>query len=233
MEIKDKKVLITGSAVRIGAAIATKLASLGAKIIIHYNNSEKEAMSLQKKLPGAGHLLCKYNLQDIENLDSIFKNFEDIDILINNASVYIDKPFEDEGEEEASYQYNINCIAPSKLMDLFAQHAKSKTIINLLDQRINKEGNGGSYIKSKKDLAKKTLSSAIDYAPNIRVNAIAPGPVLPPVWCKGTGMKKELKKVPLNKKVDMDDLTNACIFLINNESITGQILYVDCGQHLK
>ncbi len=234
MNIAGKRILITGAAVRIGAAFVAKFAEYGAEIIIHYNKSEIEAKKLLKSLKGENHILYQCDLSDINNLNVMFQDIGHIDILINNASVYNDKHHNDENLEEATYQMNINYYAPVKLMNLFAQQTNLQNgiIINMLDQRINKSCETGSYIQSKKKLAEKTQKYALKYAPKIRVNAIAPGPVLPPVWCKNGGMTTILVNVPLQKKVELNDIVDGCYFLIKNDSITGEILYIDCGQHL-
>jgi NAD(P)-dependent dehydrogenase (short-subunit alcohol dehydrogenase family) len=76
------------------------------------------------------------------------------------------------------------------------------------------------------------MAAALQWAPEIRVNAIAPGPVLPPTNIPDSKMEETLKKVPLGKAVNMRNLCSACLFLAENESITGQIIFADCGQHL-
>ena len=82
-------------------------------------------------------------------------------------------------------------------------------------------------------LADATLELAAELGPlNIRVNAVAPGPVIPPPEFAANGMKKTLPTLPLRRKVELDDLTNAVLFLVGNRSITGVFLPVDCGQHL-
>ncbi len=235
MIIKDKRCLITGAGVRIGAEIAKKLSAKGAKIVIHYLNSADSAGKLLDEIGGEkkGHSIFKCDLNNISESKQMIENL-DLDILINNASVYDEKPILDEEIESVEKQFKVNFFTPFELMKSFAKQNENGVIINILDQGIVKNSiNSGSYSLSKKILKEATITAALQFAPNIRVNAIAPGPVLPPTWIKdGEGMKKELNNVPLKRKVDMNDLTNSIKFLIENESITGEILYVDCGQHL-
>ncbi len=234
MNIKGKRILITGGAVRVGAHLVAEFAKYGAEVIIHYNTSKVEANKLLKNLKGSNHSLYQYDLSDTKNLNKIFNDCGNIDILINNASVYTKESFYDNKSEEFLYQMDINYHSPLKLMHLFSEQKKLNdgVIINMLDQCINKSCEKSSYVLSKKKLAEKTLKCAEQFAPKIRVNAIASGPVLPPVWCKTKGMTKVLDNVPLQKQVNINDVVDGCHFLIKNESITGEILYIDCGMHL-
>jgi NAD(P)-dependent dehydrogenase (short-subunit alcohol dehydrogenase family) len=233
MELKDKKVLVTGGAVRIGREICRVLAAEGAHIIIHCHNSVEKAQSLASEL--GGHSVWRYELSKLEGLNEVFVEHGPIDVLINNAAIFNDKALAEETNEEFERQFTINFLAPLRLMKLFYQQKNltSGNIINLLDQRVNKNDlTGGSYSLAKKTLAEATLTAASQWAPRIRVNGIAPGPVLPPPEYKGAGFQKVLEKVPLKKPVALNDLANSCKYLIENDSITGQLLFVDCGQHL-
>ncbi len=234
MILKNKKCLITGAGVRIGAEIAKQLSAKGAKIVIHYFNSADPAKELLNEIGGVeqGHSIVKCDLYDVASSKAMIENL-DLDILINNASVYNEKHLADENINDVMNQFQVNFFTPLELMKSFEEKNKKGVIINILDQQILKNSfKSGSYSLSKKILKDATTTAALQFSPNIRVNAVAPGPVLPPPWVKGKGMKKELNNVPLKRKVDMNDLMNSISFLIENESITGQVLYVDCGQHL-
>lgn len=234
MQIKGKRVLVTGGAVRIGREITKALACQGAEVLIHCRNSNTEAEELLEQLDGNDHKIVLQDLARINELPAFFDSLGPIDALINNASMYKVVPMEDEDISLADLQFKVNYTAPVELMKLFRnQKARGGVIINLLDQNICKTTSpGGSYIQSKKALAEATLDAALNWAPEIRVNGIAPGPVLPPVGLNGEGMKKVLANVPLGRPVDMNDLIESVLFLIKNESVSGQIIYADCGQHL-
>jgi NAD(P)-dependent dehydrogenase (short-subunit alcohol dehydrogenase family) len=233
MEFKGKNVLVTGGAVRVGAAFSRAFASKGSNVIIHCNKSKEEAEALLAELPPGNHKVISQDLFAPNAAGNIFSQAGKVDILINNASVFF-LYSDGETDEQFNYQYRVNFLAPFELMGKFrAQSPQGACVINILDQRIHKtDPKGGSYYLSKKALAEATVSSALRWAPNIRVNGIAPGPVLPPVGMEDSKMEKTLKEVPLARPVAMDDMTDACLFLVKNESITGQILYVDCGQSL-
>lgn len=233
MDIKGKNVLVTGGALRIGRAVCEAFAQAGANVMIHCGRSLSEAKALQLKLNAA-----KVIQQDLAEDGAAFRIFDQagrVDILINNASVFINKAANEESPELAERQMRINYDVPRQLMELFrGQGLTEGCIINFLDQAVvDARENSGSYLRSKKALADFTLSAAGLWAPAIRVNGIAPGPVLPPPDMKSSTMEKTLKSVPLRRPVAMRDITDSCLFLVRNDSVTGNILFVDCGQHLR
>ena len=106
-------------------------------------------------------------------------------------------------------------------------------VVNILDQAIVKTPRDSfSYSLSKKALAEATRAAALHYAPRMRVNGLAPGPVIPPPGLEHLHMEKTLKTLPLARPVNLHDLSSACIMLATNSSITGATLFVDCGQSL-
>ena len=114
-----------------------------------------------------------------------------------------------------------------------AQKIKEGCIINLLDQRIAKNSiDDGSYTLSKKALAEATCTSALQWAPRIRVNGIAPGAVLPPIGMENSKMKIQISMTPMKTAPTPEEISKTCIFLAESDSVTGQIIYVDGGQHL-
>jgi NAD(P)-dependent dehydrogenase (short-subunit alcohol dehydrogenase family) len=236
MLIKNKTVLVTGGAVRIGRKICIGFAEAGAKVIIHYNKSGKEAAALLEALGGkkAGHNTVKCELSNLSAVEKLIPSLGKIDILINNASVYFPCPLGKENIEQAKNQFTINLHAPLMLMKKFqAQKIKEGCIINLLDQRIAKiSPNDGSYTLSKKALAEATCASALQWAPRIRVNGIAPGAVLPPIGMENSKMKIQISMTPMKKAPTPEEISKTCIFLAENDSVTGQIIFVDGGQHL-
>ncbi|MEI6424409.1 MAG: SDR family oxidoreductase, partial [Lentisphaerota bacterium] len=149
-------------------------------------------------------------------------------------SVYFPCPLGKENIAIAEKQFAINLHAPLLLMRKFQeQEIKSGCIINLLDQRIAKTSpNDGSYTLSKKALAEATCTSALQWAPRIRVNGVAPGAILPPRGMEKSKMKIQLSMTPMKKAPTPAEVAKACIFLAESDSITGQIIYVDGGQHL-
>ncbi|QSH42464.1 SDR family oxidoreductase [Lentisphaerota bacterium ZTH] len=234
MDISGRKVLVTGGAKRIGKALCEAFAQCGAQVTIHCRDSFEEAAQLASSLPGNGHRVLQCDLSDTERVNDILKRCGRLDILVNNASIYKPSTILQESAEDARLQMQVNYFAPVSLMSQFAaQQLSEGCIINILDQEVAKEvENFGSYSISKRSLRDATLAAALEMAPKIRVNAIAPGPVLPPPGLEHLGMKETLRHVPSGKKVDINDIADTCIFLVKNESLTGQVIYVDGGQHL-
>ena len=237
MDLAGKRVLVTGGALRTGAAIAKAFAKAGAKLVIHYRDSGGQAAELVEEMGGiaAGHSCVGFDLMEIESIDTLLSECGPLDVLVNNASSFTQRKLEDETCAEAKEQFDINFWAPVELMKKFAaqpgEHELS--IVNILDQRISKtDAAGFSYPLSKKALAEATLSAALQLAPRVRVNAVAPGPVFPPKGLEGSKMEKTLATLPLHRPVAPEDLADACVLLASNSSITGAILTVDCGQHL-
>ena len=234
MKITDKKVLITGSAKRVGAALALAFARKGAKVLLHCNNSRAEAEEVLTALPGTGHALLQADLSDASQVKQLFSAAGKTDILINNASLYLTGVLTDETPAKDREQLEVNFWAPLELMRAFAkQDIAEGCIINFVDQEVLKVPRNGIYSLSRRMLADATLELAAELGPeNIRVNAVAPGPVIPPVQFAANGMKKTLPTLPLRRKVELDDLVDAVLFLTGNDSVTGVTLPVDCGQHL-
>lgn len=236
MKLEGKKVLITGGAIRLGRAISMAFANAGAQIIIHYNNSRREAAALLSELAGkkSGHQIIKCNLEKQNLINKMFSSLGTVDILVNNASVYHRQSLSSEDIDEAKTQFQVNFWAPLTLMrEFYRKNIAGGCIINILDQSIAKIGkDDGAYVFSKKSLAEATLAAALQWAPKIRVNAIAPGAVIPPRGMEKSMMKKQLASMPMEKAPSPEDIANACIYLVEQDALTGQILYLDGGAHI-
>ena len=234
-KIEDRKILITGSAVRIGREICRYLASKGFHVLIHCNKSINEAERLLEELNTnfkGKYKIIQGNILDYNFQKTLFN--EKIDILINNASCYNNKTLIEEKIEDAKKQFDVNFWGPLSLMKQFKkQNIKEGIIINILDSNICKiDRDSGAYLLSKKTLGELTKLAALQWAPDIRVNGIAPGFVLPPVEMINSKMEKSIQKTPLKKAVNPKHIAETCFFIINNKSITGEIINIDGGVHL-
>ena len=158
------------------------------------------------------------------------------DILINNASVFIRSKFKDESLQDGKRQMDVNFWSPVEMIRQMALHAdssKDPSVINLLDQAVTKTDSASfSYAVSKKALAEATRMAALQFAPELRINGICPGPVLPPRGLEHLGMRKTLATLPLKHPVFLEDLCRTALFLSVNRSMTGSLVFVDCGQNL-
>ena len=239
--MEAKKIIITGSATRIGAAIARSLAGHDTKITLHYNKSEKEAKKLKKEIEtfGTKVFLLKADLSKISQTKKIIpfanKAMKGLDCLINNASIFEKDNILDFNERSFNRHMDINLKSPAILIQDFKKYLKSKkgNIINIIDQRIFKlTPFFFSYTLSKTGLQTLTKTSAMSLAPNIRVNGIAPGPTIKNKRQSKKHFKKQWKSLILENKVDPKNICETIKYFVNNDSVTGQIISVDSGQSL-
>jgi len=232
-------VLITGAALRIGRAIAQAFAAQGDRVVIHYRQSGTAARELFAELGGesSGHQLVQADLANVDAaaqlIPTLLAQGLRIDCLVNNASHYSRRPLRDCDQLAMADAFAINFFAPFALMRAFAQHCQHGCIINLLDQRVNAvDPQAGAYALAKKALRDATEAAAIEWAPAIRVNAVAPGLVLPPPGVPPERMAALIRNIPSQQRSSEKDVAAACLYLARTQAVTGQILYVDGGLHL-
>jgi len=239
--VEAKKIIITGGATRIGAAIAEKLSGSGVEIVIHYNKSKLNAEKLKKKLSKklTKIYLVKGDLSKEPDLKKIVKfckrKLKYFNCLINNASLFENDKLENFTIDSWGKHLRTNLRAPAYLSKEFAKNIKGKNnnIINIIDQRVFKlTPFFFSYTISKTGLYTLTKTSAISLAPKIRVNGIAPGPTLKNKRQSKKHFRKQYLATPLKRQVNVSEICNAVDFFIKNRSITGQVLAVDSGQNL-
>ena len=239
--MEANKIIITGGATRIGAAIAKKLAGPGVEMVIHYNKSktsaEKLKIELSKKLTKT--YLIKGDLSKEKDLNKIVKfckiKLKYFDCLINNASLFENDKIENFTTDGWGKHLRTNLRTPALLSKEFAKNIKGKNnnIINIIDQRVFKlTPFFFSYTISKTGLYTLTKTTAMSLSPKIRVNGIAPGPTLKNKRQSKKHFKKQYLSTPLKKQVDVKEICNAVQFFIKNKSITGQIIAIDSGQSL-
>ena len=239
--MEANKIIITGGATRIGAAISKKLSGPEVKIVIHYNKSKSSAEKLKKELSISKTkvYLVKGDLSKETDVKKIVKfaksKLKYFDCLVNNASLFENDKIENFTTNSWGRHLRTNLRAPALLSKEFAKNIKSSNnnIINIIDQRIFKlTPFFFSYTISKTGLYTLTKTSAMSLAPNIRVNGIAPGPTLKNKKQTEKHFRKQYLATPLKRQVDLKEICNAVDFLINNRSITGQVLAIDSGQNL-
>ena len=240
--METQKIIITGGATRIGAAIAESLASHNNQITIHYNKSKEKAEKLKKILEKKGSkvFLIKADLNKISELNKIIKfanvKMKGVNCLINNASLFENDNIKNFSIKGWDKHININLKAPAILIKQFAKIVSKNikaNIINIVDQRVFKlTPYFLSYTLSKTGLYTLTKTSAMSLAPNIRVNGIAPGPTVKNKRQSAKNFKKQYLSTLLKKSVDTKEISSAIKFLITNKSITGQVIAIDSGQNL-
>ena len=239
--MEANKIIITGGATRIGAAIAEKLSGSRVEIVIHYNKSKSNAEKLKRKLSKklTKVYLVKGDLSKEPDLKKIVKfckrKLKYFDCLINNASLFENDKLENFTIDSWGKHLRTNLRAPAYLSKNFAKNIRGKNnnIINIIDQRVFKlTPFFFSYTISKVGLYTLTKTSAMSLAPKIRVNGIAPGPTIKNKRQSKKNFRKQYLATPLRKQVDVGEICNAVDFIIKNRSITGQVIALDSGQSL-
>ena len=239
--MEAKKIIVTGAANRIGRSIALELASYDTQIVVHYSKSFVAAKKLKIELEDLGSMvhLLKADLNNLKQTRRVIsyahKKMKGLDCLVNNASIFENDELTNFSEKSFLKHISVNLKAPAILTQNFAKVNKgsSGNIVNIIDQRVEKlTPFFFSYTLSKSSLATLTKTSAMKLAPNIRVNAVSPGPTLKNKRQSEKHFKKQWQSTILKKKVDTKNVSSAVKFLINNNNITGQIINVDSGQRL-
>ena len=231
--------IITGGSKRIGKSIALTLADMGYNIALHYNSSKKDALTARKLVTEAG-VECEIFKADLSDpsqasglIKSVKRKMPGLSLLVNNASVFYKKSFLYVKEKEFDKEFNINFKSPFFLSQHFAKNVSGGLIINLLDARGSKIHTAHFvYNLTKNSLMHLTLMLAKELGPEIRVNAICPGPILPAPGDNPAQLKKLAAKTPLRKPGDTSYINSGVKYLVENKFITGEMLYIDGGQHL-
>ena len=240
--MKNKNLLITGAATRVGKAIALHFAERGWNIALHYFRSSAKAKELKKIIEQhwVKVALIKADLKNPKQTEKIIplakKKLGAINCLVNNAALFEKDDIANFTNKSWNDHLNINLLAPTILTKQFAKQAPKKTvsnIINIIDQRIfNLTPFFMSYTISKSGLQTLTKTMAMRLGPNIKVNAIAPGPIIKSKRQTDKHFRNQVRSTLLKKTVRSEDICDTVEFLINNNSVTGQIIAVDSGQNL-
>ncbi|WDE04474.1 SDR family NAD(P)-dependent oxidoreductase [Thalassomonas viridans] len=233
--------LVTGGAQRIGAFINRRLARAGYNIVLHYHRSETAALALKKELEQhqVEVVMWQANLAEPQALPRGFQTLHGrvphLDLLINNASIFEQGTLFGSSLAQIRAHMDVHLTSPWLLIQEMMKLGTGQPgqIINILDANLAHRYTGKSaYFIAKKALETLTELAAIECAPKIRVNGIAPGFVLEAIDAVAGGPEPEDINL-LQRKVPLDDLYSAIEFLLANHSITGQTIAIDGGSHLK
>ncbi len=234
--------LITGGARRIGRAIVEDLAANGWAVAIHYNRSRDDAEACVDKIRSSGGraTLVNGDFADFECLKRIVDQAAAVlgppTLLVNNASIFEADTVGALDRAIWERQLTVNLAAPVFLAEAFAARLPDGTegnVVNLLDQRIWKPTpRHFSYQISKSALFTATETLAQALAPTIRVNGIAPGPVLPSAHMSEERFRRQTEGILLRRPPDLADFGRTVRYLVETRSITGQVIALDGGQHL-
>lgn len=237
--------LVTGAARRIGAAIAQDLHQAGFRVAIHCHQSQLEALALARDMnqhrPDSALVLTAdltIKKAAIQLIDETISWAGQLDLLVNNAAVFISTQDNVLDDEQWDALFITNVRAPFWLSQTAYPYLKTKkgAIVNITDIHADRPLKGYSvYCQSKAALSMQTKTLAREFAPNVRVNAVAPGAI---VWPEHDNMLSEelqqkiIAKTPLKQHGNPAFIAQAVLALATNPFITGQILCVDGGRSL-
>jgi pteridine reductase len=242
--MQGKAVLVTGGAKRVGAAICRRLHAAGARIAIHYRSSGQEALALRDELnalrPGSAAVF-QAELLDLPALpklvNKIIQEFGKLDALVNNASSFYATPLTDIDEHQWHDLLGTNLKAPLFLAQAAAAELRRRhgCIVNIADIHAERPMHGHLlYSVAKAGLVALTRGLAQEMAPQVRVNAVAPGVIMWPeneAWMDEEQRRKIVAHTLLKRQGEPDDIARTVTFLIQDAPyITGQIIAVDGGR---
>ena len=240
MNLSGKTVLITGSGIRLGRVMALAIAHAGGNVVLHYNRSHQPAEQLQVDIQDLGReaYLVQTDLADPKStaqLISKVSKLTDLFALVNSAAIFQPLELATTSLEDWEQHFRVNLTAPFLLSQSFASligKVQQARIVNILDWRALRPGSDHfPYTISKAALVALTRSLAVALAPNITVNGLAFGAILPP--SDGAATDRILADVPAGRWADLDEVGDALLFLLDGPTyITGEVLHLDGGRHL-
>ncbi len=241
MRIQDSVVLITGAALRVGRAIALDLASRGAHIAFSYYAEGEPWQAAQAELRAAGARVfaCRADVTRADQVkalvDGALAALGRIDVVVNNASVWLKSPFLDIAEADWDAAMDINAKGPFLVSQAAAPHMREHggLIVNIADLSAFQTWAGyAHHAASKAALVALTKVMALELAPAIRVNAIAPGTVLLPDGATDEKRRWAVEKSALKRIGSPDDVSRTIRYLIEEDFATGGVYFVDGGRSL-
>jgi len=239
MDLKGKTALVTGGGRRLGKEIALALAREGSDIILHYHHSQLEAEKVSEKIMAMGRR-CTISRQDLSDpkgteewIDELLKNHQP-EILVNSASVYSENTYRNLDAQVLADSMNLHVHSPLIMIRRMYELGIRGRIVNILDTRIaDRDRIHAAYHLGKRGLFTITRDLAREFAPELRINGVAPGIILPPEGKDEKWMERLKTSNPLVSYGSPADVCDAVLFLISAEFITGQIIFVDGGRNLK
>lgn len=238
LPLKDKSVLVTGAAQRLGRLFALACARAGANVVIHHGHSDGEAENVRTEITGLGRRawIFKADLSDSSQSRDLIPQITEstpLHALVNSAAIFESLSVETTSIKDWERHLAINLTAPFLLSQAFAKQAgNGARIVNILDWRALRPGaDHFPYTISKSALAVLTKSLAVALAPNIIVNGLALGAILPPA---DRNVNPDIiKSVPAKRWSKENEVEEALLFLLGGPAyITGEIVHVDGGRHL-
>lgn len=243
MELTGKTAIVTGGAVRIGRAISLALAAQGVNVCVHYGQSRREAEETVAAIRSLGvdAAAVSADLRDpTVAADAVVEmavaEFGRADILINSAAVFTQGTLSTTTEEQWDHNFNVNLKAPAFLCQQFVAALRPEQrahIINIADWRGTRPVVGHlAYTLTKSALVALTRMLAQELAPNVQVNAVAPGAILPPPGKDERHLQQLAQSLPLRRPGSPEEVTRAVLYLLDADFVTGEIIHLTGGQQL-
>jgi NAD(P)-dependent dehydrogenase (short-subunit alcohol dehydrogenase family) len=238
--LKEKVALVTGSARRLGKAMAMGLAAQGMHQVIHHSNSDEAAAETAEAMRqlGVETVIVKADLSQPDQINMLFAKIRDrfgrLDVLVNSSSTFERASVRDLSLADWQHTLDVNLTAPF----LCSQHAiklmpDGGAIVNMVDiSAFHPLKAQPQHSVSKAGLLALTKVMALSFGPTIRVNAIAPGAVLRPDSSTPESWQKFGARLPLQRTGSADDVVQALIYLVTQEFTTGTVIHVDGGEIL-
>jgi pteridine reductase len=242
MQLDRKVAIVTGGAVRLGRALSLALAEQGVRVGVHYGSSAGAAQGLVKEIKALGSdaIAIQADLSRSGEMRSIVERIASylgqIDILVNSAAIFEPGNWDDTTEANWDRHFAINLKSPFFLSQAFAAQVGQQQrghIVNIADWRGVRPGSDHvAYTLTKAALIAMTKSLALALAPNIQVNAIAPGLILPPPGQDQAYLEGKANRVPARRLGSPQEIANALLFLLRSDFVTGDLIFVTGGEHL-
>jgi pteridine reductase len=242
MQIRSHAALVTGGGVRVGRALALGLAAAGARVVVHYNRSAEPADEVVRQIRDAGGeaVAVGGDLSQMPDVERVAAEAEEafggIDILVNNASVFPAERLDETDLDLWDHTLAVNLRAPFFLIRRLGPAMRQRgrgVIVNLADLAGLQAWSGyAAHGISKAGLVQLTRVAARSLAPEVRVNAIAPGTVLPPDDLTPKEVDALARRAPLRRIGSPDDVLQALLYLVRADFVTGEVLVVDGGRRL-
>jgi pteridine reductase len=234
--------IVTAGSRRLGRALVLKLAEMGYDIALHYNSSEDDAKSTADEVRAMGRE-CEIFRRNFQHFDEVLTLIQEVlgrfagrkpSVLVNNASIFDPNMLVSTTPEQFDGDFAVHVKAPYFLIRDFANNCDERAnIVNMVDTSITRTGTTYfTYMLSKSTLFELTRLAAKQLAPRIRVNAIAPGIILPAVgWTEQKSAKAAVAN-PLQRAAGPQDVVMALEYLLRAEQVTGECMFVDSGAHI-
>lgn len=253
MELEGRIALVTGAGHRLGRSIAIALGRAGCSVLVHYRSSRRGAEETETRLReiGVEATTLRADLSVPSEIEALFgtieQEFGELDVLVNSAASFVRQPFDEIRAEDWDAVLAVNLRAPflctRRAVPLMARSRGRRgtgaladvpgAVINIADLSGIKPWRGYAHHGvSKAGLLQLTRAAAVELGPGVRVNAVVPGPILPPEDRPDADWSRRGERLPLGRTGDPEEIGHAVVFLARNDFITGQAIVVDGGASL-